>query len=185
MSGILGDFFSFFARLFPQHVLAGVGGREGGASPSRRHAAGGRGAVPAAVSQDLVRIRRGIIAVALARKRQLEQGRGEGTLGRNSLERRPSRHPGGLSRWSELRWDGGGSLAGQEAKEGGCFGAKAPTHFQANDDQAAPPGAEEFGVRAVSLAPRCHGDRAPRLDISPRAGLARRWTQLAGDRESA
>ena len=27
-------------------------------------------------------------------------------------------------------------MAGQEAQEGGCFNAKAPTHFQANDDQA-------------------------------------------------
>ena len=56
-------------------------------------------------------------------------------------------------------------VAGQEAQEGGCFCAKAPTHFQAHDDQAAPPGR--------SLAPRCCGVSAPRLDISLRVGLAR------------
>ena len=49
----------------------------------------------------------------------------------------------------------------------GCFGAKAPILFQAEDDEAAPPGVEEFGVRAVSLAPCCCGDRAPRRWGSP------------------
>ena len=120
-----------------------------------------------------MQLRRGIIAVALTCKGQLEQGRCERALGRNGQERRPSRHPGGLSRRSEVRWDGGSSVAGQEAQEGGCFRAKAPTHFQGNDDQAAPPGTEELGVRAMSLAPRCCGDRAPRLNISLRVGLAR------------
>ena len=38
-------------------------GREGEASPPRRHAAGGRGAIPAAIRQDLVQLRHGIIAV--------------------------------------------------------------------------------------------------------------------------
>ena len=46
--------------------------------------------------------------------------------------------------------DGGGSVASQEAQEG-CFGAEAPTHFQANDDQAAPPGTEKLGIHAVSV----------------------------------
>ena len=79
-------------RLLPQHVLAGVGGRD----------------------------RKG--------KGQPKQGKCLRTLGRNSQYRRPSRHPGGLSHWSEMRWDGGGSVAGQEAQEGGCFGASS-TNF--------------------------------------------------------
>ena len=149
-------FFVFPTRLFLQHVFAGVGvGREGPHRCGGARLAGG-GAIPAAIGQDLVQLRHGIIAVAL----QLEQGRCERALGRNGQER-PC-HPGGLSRWSEVRWDGGGSVAGQKAQEGVrkvaasvCFGAKAPTHFQANDDQAAPLGTEELGVRAVSLAPRC------------------------------
>ena len=166
---VLVFFFFFFRAPFSAACHSGGRGREGGASLPRRHAAGGRGAIPAAIGQDLVQLRRGIIAVALTCKGQLEQGRCERALGRNGQERRPSRHPGGLSRRSEVRWDGGSSVA----QEGGCFRAKAPTHFQGNDDQAAPPGTEELGVRAMSLAPRCCGDRAPRLNVSPRVGLAR------------
>ena len=103
----------FPTRLFPQHLFVGVGvGREG---PHRRGgtrlAGGGRSHSH----------RHGIVAVALTRKGQVEQGRCERELGHNGQERRPSRHPGGLSRWSEVRWDGGGSVAGQEAQEGGCF----------------------------------------------------------------
>ena len=100
--------FLLFARLFLQHVLAGWGSGGGGdwphlhggtrlAAGERSHRASGRTSCNLGTASSL------LLSPA---KGGLEQKGGECTLGRYSHDRRPScRHPGGLSRWSGVRWD--------------------------------------------------------------------------------
>ena len=86
------------------------------------------------VSQELMRLRRRTLALALACERELEQGTGICPLCGSSQQRRPSGNPGGWGSRAQPGRHGSSAVPCEEAEECRRFGAKFATNLKADNN---------------------------------------------------
>ena len=127
-------FFFFLAPIATGMYIALVRQEANEASRSPgREAAGQHRVFPAVVGQELMRLRRRTLAVALACERELEQGAGICPLCGNSQQRCPSGHPGGLGSRAQPSRHGSSAVPCEEAEVCRRLGAKSATNLRADN----------------------------------------------------
>ena len=115
--------------------------------------------------------RRGACSIALPCERELQQGRRERALARDSQQGAPPHSPRDPGSGADLSGRVARSGSGEEAQEEDRLVPPAPADLHAEDDQSAAPGAHELRVRAP-LALRRGGEGPSRMLGGARLCLA-------------
>ena len=104
---------------------------------------------------------------------ELEERGRKGALSCDRQEPGPARNPAGNRGRSGCGRNSRRLMSREQAQELHGLGAKPAASLDADNDEAASPGAGEFRVGLMSLPARCSNDSTARLDISTRVGLAK------------
>ena len=130
------------------------------------------GVVPARLGEKFVQL--GLWAFSeLGGGGELEERGRKGALSCDRQEPGPARNPAGNRGRSGCGRNSRPLMSREQAQELHGLSAKPAASLNADNDEAASPGAGEFRVGLMSLPARCGNDSTARLDISTRVGLAK------------
>ena len=96
---------------------------------------------------------------------EVEEGRGDSTLGSDSEHTAPTLHPGSSRSLAKGSWRAQGPGMCEEAGEGCCFLAPTPPRFNAEHNESATACMQQLRVGFPSLPALCAGEGDARLNI--------------------
>ena len=126
---------------------------------------------PARIGKDLMQGRHGPLA-QLGGRGEFEERGCVGALGSDSQQSGPAGDAGGDCGGPQVGWYRRCPMASKEAQELHRFGTKPAANFDADDDQPTTARSVQLGVCLGALAARGGSERAARLDVGARVGLA-------------